>query len=339
MTESRRTDDDAPVNHGPRILIVDDDESVRELLSAVLQDEGYQITTAESGEQALELFYKDPFPLVISDIRMSGMDGLELLEKIKAFSEETQVVIITGHASLTTALQALRDGAYDYLVKPIESLEIVTALVGRALDKVRLIVENQYLFKKLQANCEELEEANVALREISLRDGLTGLYNQRYFRQALSREIKRSARHERSFSVLFCDIDHFKQYNDANGHIEGDEALKEFSEILLERLRQTDVASRYGGEEFIMLLPETSKENAAYLANDICSLVESHTFKGEETQPGGRLTVSIGVASFPDDAIDEVELLRLADQALYQAKEQGRNRVIIIDTSLKVVTA
>ena len=139
--------------------------------------------------------------------------------------------------------------------------------------------------------------------------------------------------------MLFCDIDHFKQYNDANGHIEGDEALKEFSEILLERLRQTDVASRYGGEEFIMLLPETSKENAAYLANDICSLVESHTFKGEKTQPGGVLTVSIGVASFPDDAIDEVELLRLADQALYKAKEEGRNRAIIMDTSLKVVTA
>ena len=339
MTESRRTNDESPVNHGPRILVVDDDETVRELLSVVLLDEGYQITTAASAEEALELFYKDPFPLVISDIRMSGMDGLELLEKVKAYNEETQVVIITGHASLVTALKALRDGAYDYLVKPIESLEIVTALVSRALDKVRLIVENQYLFKKLQSNCEELEEANVALREISLRDGLTGLYNQRYFRQSLNREIKRSARHKRSFSLLFCDIDHFKQFNDANGHIEGDEALKDFSDILLERLRQTDVASRYGGEEFIVMLPETTKQNATYLAQDICGLVENHVFKGEETQPGGKLTVSIGVASFPDDATDEVELLRLADQALYKAKEEGRNRVIIIDTSLKVVTA
>ena len=339
MTESRRTKDEVPVNHGPRILVVDDDESVRELLSTVLFDEGYQVTTAESAEQALEYFYKDPFPLVITDLRMSGMDGLELLEKVKAFSEETQVVIITGHASLDTALQALREGVYDYLIKPIESLDIVTALVNRALDKVRLIVENQYLFKKLQANCEELEEVNVSLREISLRDGLTGLYNQRYFRQALNRELKRSSRHERSFSLLFCDIDHFKQYNDANGHIDGDEALKEFSDILLERLRQTDVACRYGGEEFIILLPETSKERADYLAKDIRSLVESHSFKGEATQPGGRLTVSIGIASFPDDAIEEVELLRLADQALYKAKDEGRNKVILIDSSLKVVTA
>ncbi len=147
------------------------------------------------------LFAAAPFPLVITDIRMPGMSGIDLLTKIKAQNEDTQVVIITSHASLDTAVTALREGAYDYLIKPFEDLDVISAVVNRALEKIRLVHENRELVKKLQASNQELEELNTILREMVVRDGLTRLYNHRYFQESLSKEVIRSKRHEHEFSV------------------------------------------------------------------------------------------------------------------------------------------
>ncbi len=310
-----------------RILVVDDEMSLRDLLSEVLSDDGYDVTTAATAEDALQLFAAAPFPLVITDIRMPGMSGIDLLTKVKAQNEETQVVIITSHASLDTAVTALREGAYDYLIKPFEDLDVISAVVNRALEKIRLVHENRELVKKLQASNQELEELNTILREMVVRDGLTRLYNHRYFQESLSKEVIRSKRHEHEFSLVFFDVDNFKTYNDTHGHPAGDEVLKTLGGMLFSRLRQTDLAARYGGEEFVLILPETNHEGALKVAEGMRQQIESHEFAGREQQPLGVVSVSIGVSTFPHHGQEPQEILKEADRALYRAKHEGRNRV------------
>lgn len=310
-----------------RILVVDDEQSLRIILSQVLTDDGHDVTVAANGEEALELFRKDPYPIVFTDIVMGDLNGLELLKKVKEINPETQVIIITSHASLDTAITALRAGAYDYLVKPFEELDMISNVAARAIEKSGLIEENRRLVGELQEKNEQLISANKALKELAVRDGLTGLYNHRYFQEALTVEVLRCRRHQRQFSLLFIDVDNFKNYNDINGHPEGDIALKTISELINSRLRASDTLARYGGEEFIALLPEATREIASEIAEDIRKLVEDHPFKGEESQPLGKLTISIGTSTFDADGSDGSTLLEAADNRLYQAKEQGRNKV------------
>lgn len=308
-----------------RILVVDDEQSLRIILSQVLTDDGHDVTVAANGEEALELFRENPFPIVLTDIVMGDLNGLELLKKIKAIQPETQVVIITSHASLDTAITALRSGAYDYLVKPFEELDMISTVARRAIEKSGLVEENHRLLGELKIKNDQLISANKALKELAVRDGLTGLYNHRYFQEALSVEVLRCNRHERGFSLIFIDVDNFKHYNDANGHPEGDVALKKIGELISSRLRASDILARYGGEEFIVLMPEASKETTCEVAEEIRQLVDEHSFTGEGSQPLGKLTISLGVATFKDDGEDGSTLLEAADARLYKAKAQGRN--------------
>ena len=308
-----------------RILVVDDEQSLRIILSQVLTDDGHDVTVAANGEEAIELFRENPFPIVLTDIVMGDLNGLELLQQIKEIQPSTQVVIITSHASLDTAITALRAGAYDYLVKPFAELDMISNVAYRAIEKASLVDENQYLLDELKEKNNQLIAANKTLKELAVRDGLTGLYNHRYFQEALSVEVLRCQRHERGFSLIFIDVDNFKNYNDTNGHPEGDNALKTLSELINSRLRGSDILARYGGEEFIVLLPETSKEVTCEVAEDIRKLVEEHPFPGEEKQPLGTLTISLGVSTFKDDGENGSTLLESADSRLYKAKAQGRN--------------
>ncbi|NIS73806.1 MAG: diguanylate cyclase [Deltaproteobacteria bacterium] len=310
-----------------RVLVVENEDSIRHMLTRILTKEGHEVTEAASRETALELFREEPFPLIISDIRIEEADGTEFLEEIMRIYPETQVLIITSYASMETAISALRAGAYDYLIKPFEDLDLVTAAVDRAVEKIRFISDNQVLVKTLMGNKKELERLNDTLREMASRDGLTGLYNHRIFYEFLMKELRRSNRHGRVFSLLFMDVDFFKRYNDTNGHLEGDKLLRSLAEILTKRLRKTDLIARYGGEEFIVLLPETDKDGARVAAEDVRKLMEDHPFEGRETQPQGRVTISIGIASFPDDGSDSESLVKSADEALYRAKQRGRNIV------------
>ena len=312
-----------------RILVVDDEDSVRTVMSEVLKDEGFAVTEAANGKQALECMQKDPFSLVITDIVMPEMTGLELLEKIKEQSPETQVIIITSHASLETAITAMRHGAYDYLFKPFKDLDLIPAAANRALEKVRLTAENQKLLRQLKKKNQELQKANETLKNLASRDGLTGLYNHRYFQEYLIFELYRSSRNNDTFSLLFLDLDNFKKYNDSNGHLEGDKLLQSFAGILKKSIRRSNVVARYGGEEFVLLLPATSKANARIVGEKIRQQVESYPFKGRETQPEGKVTISIGISSFPDDGTDRSSLIQCADGAMYRAKNSGRNKVCL----------
>ena len=315
------------MNKGIRILVVDDEESLRIVVSQVLIEEGFDVTTAESAEKAIELSKQKPYHLVITDIRMEGMDGIHLLGELKKINQDTQVVIMTSHASLDTVIEAMRLGAYDYLIKPFDNLDLIPAVAGRAIEKLKLTMENRKLIQKLKAQNNELAEANIRLRDLAIRDGLTGLFNHRYFREVLDKELARSKRNSCMFALLFFDVDFFKQYNDSYGHLEGDHLLSTLGILLRDRMRDSDTVARYGGEEFVVMLPETSKERGVEVAEGIRRMIESTKFTRQDHQETRSVTVSVGVSSYPGDGQDAQTLIHNADSLLYKAKQQGRNQV------------
>jgi PleD family two-component response regulator len=210
------------VKKNTKILIADDEEIIRNLLTEHLTDEGYNVLAVSSGEEALEIFRRDPDCLVITDIRMGGMSGVQLLEEIKKLDLDAQVIIITSHASLDSAVATLRAGAYDYIFKPFEDLDQVTEVVRRAMDKIDLIRQNRILVENLEQSNLMMELANETLMELAVRDGLTGLFNLRHFRHILNEELSRAERYSRQLCLVMLDVDHFKNYNDTHGHPAGD---------------------------------------------------------------------------------------------------------------------
>lgn len=296
------------------LLIVDDDEELGQTLGDILQGMGYGVEIALSGKEALRNLEGRYFNLALIDIKLPDADGLELLHKLKLINPEMEGIVITGYGSLETAREALRRGAFDYVLKPLK-MEEVLSTVREALAKQRRVVE-----EKQRLNQEQ--EAKEFYRTLSIVDGLTGLYNYRHFRELLTQEIRRSRRYSHLLSLLMVDIDNFKNYNDAYGHPAGDEALKVIAETMQSKVRGVDVVGRYGGEEFVIILPETPKAHAAIVAERVRKAV------AETTLPtGDRLTISIGVVTYPEDAPGNEELISLADKALYQAKQGGRNQI------------
>lgn len=181
-------------------------------------------------------------------------------------------------------------------------------------EQIAIAVEKAYIYKNA--------------RDISMRDELTGMYNRRYFFDYIEKELSRAKRYKKHFSVLMIDIDHFKNFNDKNGHLLGDDAIKQTAKLLSDKLRTADVVARYGGEEFVCLLPETAKDRAAIVAEKIRKAVENSKYNGGENQPSGKVSVTIGAATWPDDAKSAIELIDCADKALYLGKSRGRNMVV-----------
>jgi len=308
-----------------RILVADDEEAIRGSVSILLGDEGYEVTAVPSAEEALERVTAAPYDLVLTDIRMGGMSGIELLERVKKTRPATEVIIMTSYASLETAVLALRSGAYDYLIKPFEELDLVASAVARAIERGTLVRERNSLLEALERKNEELVAVNRILAERANRDGLTGLFNHRYFQDALRQEASRSVRNGHPFSLLFADIDSFKKYNDREGHQAGDDVIGGIGGIFMSCVRECDVVARWGGEEFVALFPETNKQNARAIAERIRDAVASQPFAGREAQPAGKVTISMGLSSFPEDGSDLGELIRRADTAMYEAKRSGGN--------------
>jgi len=226
-------------------------------------------------------------------------------------------------------MKALQAGAYDFLVKPFDEIELISAVVARAAEKIKLAAENQRFVGMLQEKTAQLEALNASLRDLASRDGLTGLYNHRFLRDALERETARGKRHTRQFSLLIVDVDHFKRFNDSFGHLAGDEALLRVADVLRANSRASCVAARYGGEEFVLLVPEVDRPGALIVAERIRAGVRDSAVSDPLTGAARPLTVSIGVATFPDDATDANRLIDRADRALYAAKEAGRDRVVL----------
>jgi diguanylate cyclase (GGDEF)-like protein len=192
-----------------------------------------------------------------------------------------------------------------------------------------------YLSKNLRSNEELLQELLRQTRELSISDGLTGLYNQMHFFELLDHEAKKSQSQGLSFSLIIFDVDHFKNFNDSNGHLRGSETLKDVAAVMRKKFRSTDLLAKYGGDEFVIILPQTDKVGAYLAAERLRESIEKQPFPGAETQPQKKITISIGIASYPELGLSDEEILNHADQALYFAKESGRNRTIIFNETMQ----
>ena len=341
------------------IVCVDDEEGVLRVLRAQLGARfGHecQIATARSGDEAVALFDElsregEHIALVIADQIMPGMKGVELLEIVDRRLPTTTKILLTGQAGLDAVIEAInRAHLNHYIGKPWDETALLLA-VENLLRTYRLVNENQHLIASLQSKNQallemnreleakiherthELAEANTRLAQLAVTDGLTGLYNHRHFHERLTLEVERSQRSGLPLSLLMLDVDHFKQFNDTFGHPAGDEVLRQLSRVLADARRANDVVARYGGEEFAVILVDTPKFTAAKVAERVRERINSHDFS-EAAPRAGKLSASIGVATFPDDGADAETLVRSADTALYVAKRAGRNRVVLASEAL-----
>lgn len=294
-----------------KILIIDDEADIREMISKMLIMEGYRVTNAADGQEGLDKLSVESPDLIISDMKMPRKSGLDVIMGIKEAPDPVDVIILTGHSDETTAIECLRAGAYAYLVKPLEEIDVLLVAVERALHKRRLDLENQALLKKLE--------------ELSTTDPLTQLYNYRYLCQRLEDDLVRAKRYQQPLSLLMLDVDHFKKVNDRYGHPFGDVVLQKISALLVGCTRDADLVARYAGEAFCLLLPETSAEGASQVMKRILEVIREAIFDFEGQT--ARVRVSIGGAAFPEHGPDSHRLFKTADQALYTAKETGRDRV------------
>jgi len=282
------------------ILIADDEVTIRSLVGELLEDAGHTVTLAEDGLDALEKFNQTWHEIVFSDIRMPNMTGIELLAKIKEINENTQFIIMTSHASVENSVAALKNGAFDYIIKPFEDLDVIVDTTNRAIANLTVIRKQQYLLSTLSRQNVELGDLNKKFREMAIRDGLTGLFNHRHTQERLSEEFARAQRFQRELSFLFMDVDHFKFYNDAHGHQAGDVILETIGKLMASVSRESDVVSRWGGEEFIVIAAETNKKQACALAEKIRVMIAGHDFPHAAEQPLGKISLSIGVATISE---------------------------------------
>jgi diguanylate cyclase (GGDEF)-like protein len=459
---------------GEKILLADDDPRILGVLTEFLEEQGFEVLAVRDGTQALAAIKGEEFTLALLDLQLPGLSGLELLSRIKARAPETEVILFTGHAGLESAVQALRLGAYDYLLKSDLLLADLQAVINRALERRRLAQTNRDLLENLRRTQEELAQRRTSelqqirrigetlagpltgvqiiqgmfslileslplavlgleltgsgedlpheayrrhpgtdnptfeafrvwlkdrlddwrpyllgkaaqgpgnrtgplpemlealveagavrglvaagretpftpeetelfhiftlqggaafkslalyeqVRSMAIRDGLTGLYNYRYFWEVLHREVELARRYEHSLSLLFLDIDDFKQVNDTLGHRVGDLVLKALGTYLQDAVRQADLVCRYGGEEFVVLLSETDTREAKISAERLRQGISRIKVNLPDREL--RFTVSIGVAQLTP-GMDGDNLVKAADHALYQAKQTGKNRV------------
>jgi two-component system cell cycle response regulator len=304
----------------PTILIVDDDANLRKTLCAILRLKGYEAIDAVTGAEGLSLLNKRKVNLALIDLNLPDMSGIEVLARLKETSPMTQAIILTGSATLDSAIEATNKGAFSYLLKPYD-VEQLLLHIGRSIEKQQ--AEEEIIRQKT-----ELERVNSELRglyeetkAVSLHDPLTGLANRRLMQLEMDKTFEVAKRYDEPLSVVMLDIDHFKRYNDTHGHARGDTLLARIAQVLLSIVRNADHVFRYGGEEFLLMLPGTHRPGARNLAERIRRAVETAT----------EVTVSLGVCSCRKTTKRYEDLIEEADKALYGAKQKGRNRVEVWD--------
>ncbi|RJP86124.1 MAG: diguanylate cyclase [Desulfobacteraceae bacterium] len=295
------------------ILSVEDSDADFDLLRTVLEETGSVIwTRAVNLKEALEFLHQGNFDLILIDYLLPDGNGFNFLEMLHKSSIETPVIVVTGQGDEIIASQIIRKGACDYLPKKGITKEILSRSVLNVLENAR--------FKK------EVSQMNDRLMKMATIDDLTGLYNRRYFMDALKNEVIRHNRYGHYLVLCMMDLDHFKSINDTYGHSTGDMVLRETGRLIKECFRNSDIVCRYGGEEFMIILPHTPRENARLACERFREKIATHPFKDKAS--GFRITISTGVAQFSKDVDATAEkLIERADEALYQAKNNGRNRV------------
>ncbi|MDY6836531.1 MAG: diguanylate cyclase [Thermodesulfobacteriota bacterium] len=294
-----------------RILIVDDEEVIRATLCQIMNHAGYQCSNAASAKEALQFLDHEKVDVVITDIRMPGMNGFALTETIKQ-KHHADVIIITGYGGQFSYEEAMEKGASDFALKPVRPKELIARL-RRVLRERALLAERR-----------RMEEQ---LRELTVTDDLTRLHNSRHFFKMLQDEIDRARRYHSPLSLLLMDVDGFKRFNDAYGHLEGDKVLSKLGEVIRDCLRTNDSGYRYGGDEFTVILPVTRGQEAKKVAERIREQFEAVAFTPAEGIHVDA-TISVGIAEYqPDEGL--TEFAKRADEAMYNAKRQGGGQTVL----------
>jgi diguanylate cyclase (GGDEF)-like protein len=303
------------MNHSQKqtnILIVDDEVGVRDSMHEFIEMAGFNSIMASSAEEAIDLLKQNNIQVVITDIMLPGMGGLELTKLIKR-DFNSDVIVMTGYSGDYSYEEAINMGASDFVIKPVRLEELLLRL-KRVLKERELTQERVRMMEKLQ--------------KLAITDGLTKLHNSRSFYSQLEVEVDRFNRYKHPLSLLLLDIDHFKRYNDNFGHLEGDKVLVKISQLIKSCLRKLDTAYRYGGEEFTVILPETSCEEAVLVAERIRNTVQNLNFEPENGKTLS-ITISIGVTQYAAEEQLSTFIQR-ADRAMYLSKQDGRNRVTAV---------
>lgn len=292
------------------ILLIDEEYHSRTAIGHLLRSYGFHVLEANDGHQGLWLATSEKPDMIFLDIMNPSMDGIRLIRLLREQLGTLliPVILITGSYSVEQRIQAYLAGADDIMIKPVDNNELL-ARVERSL-----VLWNQ-------------------LASLTFLDALTGIYNRRFFENAIVTELNRALRHKQVFSVVMVDIDHFKQFNDTCGHQAGDFVLRSVAGFIRQSLRKQDLVCRYGGEEFTIIMPLTVKTDACRVMDRIRRNMEQTPFTMSSSVSAFHVRISAGIAEFPTDAHNETELLNAADQALYHAKNHGRNQVIAFSPS------
>jgi diguanylate cyclase (GGDEF)-like protein len=316
------------------VLVVDDQASVRVALAAQLDALGHRVLEAADAEWGLEQFKRHKPDLVLLDVVMPGQDGYWLAGKMREAESAghwTPIIFLSARDQDQDLSRGIECGGDDYLVKPVTGV-----VLGAKLRAMRRLAAMQHRLVRLS---DELRHANEHLQHLSEIDDLTGLINRRGFDRLLHQEIAGARREQKPLTLVFCDLDAFKQYNDKLGHVQGDQCLKQIGRLLREAChRPRDHATRYGGEEFALILPDTPKSGAMTFSRAVRRMLDRMAIAHPCSPVSGLVTLTGGITTcVPDEHTTVESMVERADQALYAAKAQGRDRFFSFEMQLDTV--
>jgi two-component system cell cycle response regulator len=311
------------------ISVEESDADFKKIANCLKNFTQLDLTRVKNIKQALAAINDSPVDLILSEYFLSDGSGIDILRALNKNNLEIPVVIITGQGNKAVSSEVIEEGAYDYLPKNKISKKSLYRSITNTVEKFNLEKEIKLAQGKLAEMSsleKEMKQAQIQLAEMSTRDELTGLYNRRYFIESLERELARAKRYKRNLGFCMIDLDRFKYINDTYGHLAGDMILSDLGRMFDEHFRQGDLICRYGGEEFAVILPDTSLQSAMTVCERLRKKVLSHRFKYNSSDLS--ISISIGVALY-DNLVHKSsdELVSSADQALYRAKKEGRNSV------------
>lgn len=322
MADSETKKSEPPGSVAPRsvlgstVVIAEDERLAREHLAGLLRSNGYAVETFEDGQAVIERVGKGGVDLVLLDVLMPRLSGLEACRIIKGLSQESflPVVLLTVRTDTQSRVDGLRIGADDYVGKPFDERELLAR------------VEAMLRIKKLH---DHVIKARAKLEQLSVHDELTGLYNYRYLHTRLGEEFKRAERYHDPLACVVIDVDRLAKLNEVGGRTLGDNVVRGVADVVRRSVREVDVVARFGGDEFLLVLPSTHFAGSVTVAERIWREVTERPFFGDQTGPT-RVTLSVGVALYPSrDVRSKDSLLRAADSALHQAKRDGGNRICV----------
>lgn len=291
-------------NKGIKVIIVDEEESICNLISKILSRQDYLVRSFKTNEEALKEIKENPYDIIISNIKMAGVDNIALIREIKKICHDINIIVTTEYPSLKTAVMAMKEGACDYISIPFNEEEI-KLVVNKVVERIK---------KSPQAFEEE--------SRLLILDNLTGAYNQKYLELILEKGIQRAKRYPQPLTLLVICVNNLKEYIDKNGKLAGEFILKTIARVFIDFTRESDMVARLKDDEFAIALVETDKEEAYILAKRLLEAVKDVDIGWKDGFPEKELTISIGIASYPRDADNENEVLNKAMTNLYFAKKE-----------------